>query len=104
MSFLTNVVDALQPKPAPKPQGKSEPKFASLPPGVQPDWLPADVQHQRNMAAIEAGNLKRADDARRAQLNHHLASEDRRKLVEQRDTFVAARNKDGKPLAHSEIH
>jgi hypothetical protein len=90
MSFITNVIDAFQPKPTTQP--KQLPKLG-----------PADQQFADRMAAIEASKLKQGDDIRRAQLSHHLASEDSRKLAEQRSCFVQARKEDGKPLSHIEL-
>jgi hypothetical protein len=87
--FLSSIVDAFSTKPAAQP--------------AQPQ-LPRDIQQDRRLAAIEDAKLRQADDTRRAQLSHHLNTEERRTLTEQRDKFVESRQKAGKPLATSERH
>lgn len=85
MSFLKAVVDAVKPQPS------------------KPTLGPADLQGVKLLQAREAHKQKQADDARRRELNHKLADEDRRNLHARRDAFIAEEKESGKALSHSEL-
>jgi hypothetical protein len=91
-SFLNSIIEAFQPKPAAQPQ-QPEPKLG-----------PADLQHRQIQDKLQTSKLLQDDSKRRAALAHLLNTEERRKLTEQRDDFLEARNRAGKPLNTTERH